>query len=80
MKKPRQMGLYLAVYTKSDFSTMETIPNCTKYHWKFRRKIAENRLQAGFLCGILKQNKKKKCAYLHISTLTLQKLNIYSRT
>jgi len=30
MKKQRQKGINLANCTKSDFSTMETIPNCTK--------------------------------------------------
>ena len=59
MKKPRQMGLHLAIFTKSDFLTMETIPNCTKYHCEFRRKLAENLLQLGFSCDILEQNRGK---------------------
>jgi len=53
MKKPRQKGSLLGAFKKSDFSTMETIPNCTKYHCIFRRKLAENLLQLGFSCDIL---------------------------
>ena len=59
MKKPRQKASYLATFTKSDFSTMETIPNCTKYHCEFRSKLAENLLQLGFSCDILEQNRGK---------------------
>ena len=72
MKNERFMTDYLANYTKSEISTMETFPNCTKLHLKNRIKNEENLLQGLFLCGILEQNRIKSCSDLHNSTIYLQ--------
>jgi len=71
MKNQPQKPPYLAIYTKSDISTMETIPNCTKLHCYFRRKITQNQLHVRFFCGILEQNRMKKRAVLYISIMNL---------
>ena len=77
MKNERFMAESLANCTKSEISTMETFPNCTKLHLKNRIKNEENLLQGLFFCGILEQNRVKTRLGLHKSTIILQ---IYKNT
>jgi len=71
MKKRPASGRYLGHFTKSDNSTIKTIPNCAKLHDKKRRKNIENLLHGVIFYGILKQNRVKKHAVLYISTMHL---------
>jgi len=71
IKKRRSSGASSAKSTKSDDSTMETIPNCTNLHRYFCIKNMENWLHVLIFYGILKQNRIKMCLGLHISTVHL---------
>ena len=59
MKNRHWSGCNWGFFTKSDVFTMETIPNCTKFHSHFCRKIREKLLQGRIFYGILEQNKRK---------------------
>ena len=71
MKKRNNTGRSLGYFTKSDDSTMETIPNCMILYCKKKTKFEPKRLHTLFFCDILEQNRAKIHAYLYISLLDL---------
>ena len=71
MKKQCRKAESSAKFTKSDYLTIETIPNYTNSQGDFEGKIQENQLQVLFFCDILKQIRGKLRYNLHISILAV---------